>query len=145
MNAEICFKAYPAVERYTESSKDLSVSLKTTENDGMRLSVECFQIFNDKSKISLSAKALQFYLPHVTFLKVLEESRQKLNFSERTVVVYLPGQSRPVLQNLFLPITDEYQILSAFQKKKICELFLGALTTVSAHLRELQKQGFMKN
>lgn len=61
INADIDTKFCSAVERYMKSSKNLFVSFKNLENNGMRLSVGCHQICSKKSQVSSSASTAALY------------------------------------------------------------------------------------
>lgn len=73
MEADIGTYPSLAVERLIKCRKDISLSWKTAESDGIKYSVGCLQGFLDKSQVSLSTGAQQFCPGHVTIFNCSKE------------------------------------------------------------------------
>lgn len=76
MNADIGTEACTTVEGHIKARKDVFVSKNTTMNDRIRPSVACLALFSDKSLLLICAGSFQFYPPHVTLLKFVEERQR---------------------------------------------------------------------
>lgn len=57
--------------------------MEKADSDGIKSSVARLQISSDKSKVSLSTGALQFYLLHVTPFKLFRIASQKADFQRK--------------------------------------------------------------
>lgn len=90
LNLELEKKACSVVERYNKASLEISASWKTTENDGVKPSVEFLQLISDEPQISFSAGAHQFCLLHITLLNFSEEHRCRMISEGETAVACLP-------------------------------------------------------
>lgn len=72
-NVVIGSKSCPAVESSMKFSKDSSVRRKTAESDGMKSIIGYFQLFGDKSRVSLFVGVFQSYILHITVPNIFEK------------------------------------------------------------------------
>lgn len=87
-NSEVGTKACPAAEKLFKWNSYTSVSWKSFASDGIRSLVECLEMFNDKSQVTLFDGLLLFYALHATLLYFSEGRRRKLVANGKTFVTY---------------------------------------------------------
>lgn len=86
-NLEIVRKACLAVERYIMACPNIiSVSWKTTKNNGIESTLERLQFFSDNLQIFHSARAHQFSFLRITLLNVSKEYQHRIVSVEKTTV-----------------------------------------------------------
>lgn len=80
---------FPALVSGDKYSKDSCTSWKTLESDVIKSTVGGFQIFSDRSHVSLSTGALQIYTILIILFNFSEERRRVLITSRRAVLASL--------------------------------------------------------
>lgn len=90
INANIQNKACPTAKQLSKCSKTISLSWKPTDSDGVSSSAGFLKLISDKSQVSLSAGAMQFYPLHATLSKFSGKRRRKWISIGRAVMTYVP-------------------------------------------------------
>lgn len=90
MNSNVGTKAFVAVEHAVKTDHDLGVIWKSKLENEVQSTVECLQIYSDKSQTLLSGSLLSFYSIHITLLNSTENMRRKQIVSGASLPAYLP-------------------------------------------------------